>query len=258
MMSAKEIAKISTAGQNKSPPRQTPRMTATATGSVQLKKAVARVALIDLDEATSGVLRDCFKQFGIQTVGFSDDAIHRLQKEKFEGLVLRLDDKAGAVLESARNSPSNRRIVIYGIASDPKQALKYSRFGVNAVVDERVERQAALKVVRATHLLVLHELRRYVRIPVVSEVVLLANKRRIAAHSVEISGGGMSVRVGTKLSIGHTMDICFDLPKKPGITVTGVVCWVREMDGMAGLRFNPEDERHLHVKDWINDYLEIS
>jgi hypothetical protein len=233
-------------------------MTPPATGSVTVKKAVARAALVELDEATSGVLRDCFKQFGIQTVPLAEDAIQRLQKEKFEALVLRLDEHAGKVLESVRNSPSNRRLVIYGIASGPKAALKYSRYGINTVVDEPVERQAALRVVRATHLLVVHELRRYVRIPVITEVALLTDTRRIVGHTQEISGGGMSVRVSGKLAVGNAMEICFDLPKRPGIKIAGTVCWVRELDGMAGLRFNAEDERRLAVKEWIDDYLEIS
>ena len=80
------------------------------------KRAVATVALIGLDEAASAILRDCFKQFGIQTTSVGDDAVQRLKREKFEACVLRLHEPgAEAILEAARTSSSNRRIVVYGI-----------------------------------------------------------------------------------------------------------------------------------------------
>ena len=130
------------------------------------RKAVATVALIGLEEGASAILRDCFKQFGIRTTAVGGDAIQRLKREKFEACVLRLHETgAEAILEAARTSSSNRRIVVYGICSSAQEALRFSRYGVNAILADPVERQGALRVVRATHLLVINELRRYVRIP---------------------------------------------------------------------------------------------
>ncbi len=223
-----------------------------------MKKAIARVALVDLDESTRAVLADCFRQFGIQTAALSGDAPQRLQKEKFEALVLRLDDHAAEILEAVRNSPSNRRVVVYGVASGTRQTLRFSKYGINAVLDEPPERQATLRVVRSTHLLVVHELRRYVRIPIITEVTLHTIAGRTPAHSVEISAGGMSVHANTKLSIGQTVQAAFDLPGKSGIRSSAAVCWLREAESLAGLRFDAEDERRLRVREWIDDYLDIS
>ncbi len=233
-------------------------MVETSAGTATTRKAVARVAVVDLDEATRGVLADCFRQFGIQTVAVSGDAAQRLQKEKFEAMVLRLDEHAAALLDAARTSPSNRRIVIYGMAAGTQQTPRFSKYGINAVLDEPVERQAALRVVRATHLLVVHELRRYVRVPIITEVTLHIETQRVAAHSVEISGGGMSLRTDTKLAIGQTVETAFDLPGKSGIRTGAIVCWIRGADTMAGLRFNSDDPRRLRVREWIDDYLDIS
>lgn len=216
------------------------------------------MALVNVDERSSALLHDCFRQFGIQTVALGADAVQRLQKEKFEALALRLNGDAVEVLETVRNSPSNRRVVLYGIASSSKQALRYSKYGVNSVLDDPVERQSVLRVVRATHLLVVHELRRYVRIPIVIEIALNTETRRIIAHTQEISGGGMSVRANDKLAIGQPVEVVFDLPKRPAVRIASTVCWVRDMDGLAGLRFNSDDQRRLPVKDWIEDYLDIS
>src|SRR5574341_2053076 len=70
-----------------------PRMSSGPTSGVPAtlsKKAVATVALIGLEEGASAILRECFKQFGIQTVAVGEDAAQRLKREKFEACVLRL------------------------------------------------------------------------------------------------------------------------------------------------------------------------
>jgi hypothetical protein len=222
------------------------------------KKAVARTALINLDEPSSVILRDCFRQFGIATVPLGGDAAQRLQREKFEACVVRLTNGcANEVLMAARNSPSNRRIVIYGICASLQEALRYSRYGVNALLDDPVDRQAALKVIRSTHLLVLHELRRYVRVPVSAQVSIDLGGRRIAATTQEISAGGMSLRTSAKLSLNQPLEIRFDLGRDSDIRLKASVCWVREADKLVGIRFDMSDERRLAVKKWIDEYLEI-
>ena len=72
--------------------------------------------------------------------------------------------------------------------------MRYSSYGINAVLDEPLDRQSVLKVVRATHLLVIHELRRYVRIPVASQVEFDVNGRPVVGTTVEVSSGGISIR----------------------------------------------------------------
>src|ERR1700748_3681599 len=129
-------------------------------------RITARAASVNIDNACNAFLHDCFRQFGIHVVSLSGDPIAQLNRQKFEACVIRLyDPDAEKILHAARNSNSNRRIVIYGIARSTQEALRFSKYGINAVLDEPLERQSVLKVVRSTHLLVIHELRRYVRLP---------------------------------------------------------------------------------------------
>ena len=59
---------------------------------------------------------------------------------------------------------------------------------------EPLERSAATKLVRATRPLVLHEFRRYARIPLMTEVSVVAgDTTRFVVSSQEISSGGMSL-----------------------------------------------------------------
>jgi hypothetical protein len=222
----------------------------------QTKKAAARIALVDLKDATKTVLVDCFKQFGIQTVLMPGNAAERLQKEKFEACVVRLGPGAQAVMEAIRTSPSNSRMVIYGLGGSAQEAMRYSKYGINAIFQEPVERSAALKLVRATHLLVLHEFRRYVRIPVMTEVAVhVGESRKITATSLEVSSGGMSIKTVEDVGSGQSVEVSFALLTLPRIWIRGNVSWKKPKHSF-GVRFDATDDRRRKLKEWIDAYLE--
>ena len=222
-------------------------------------KITARIASIHIDPACNSFLNDCFKQFGITVVAAEGDPAALFNRQKFEACVLRLyDPDADRILNAARNSPSNRRLVVYGIARNTQEALRYSSYGINAVLDEPLDRQSVLKVVRATHLLVIHELRRYVRIPVVSQAEIdTGNRAPITVTTVEVSSGGMSVRSATPLPKSDPIRLLLSLPGLEKLSVRAFICWYRETDRVYGLRFDSSDERRLKVRGWIDQYLEI-
>jgi PilZ domain len=219
------------------------------------RKAAARTALVDLQESSRALLSECFRQFGIETVPLSSNAAERLRREKFEACVLNLNSEAEAILESARTSPSNSRCVIYAIGGDAQQAMRYSKYGINAMFHEPLERPAAVKLVRATHMLVLHEFRRYVRIPVMTEVSLLTSAGgRFRTTSIEMSTGGMSLKGAEEVPEGTKVETSFALLTLPRVTVRGVVSWKKGRS--LGVRFDPADEQRLKIKSWIDSYLE--
>jgi hypothetical protein len=148
-------------------------------------------------------------------------------------------------------------MVIYGISMPGQHLRQVSKYGINVMLSYPLERQAVLKLVRATHLLVLHEFRRYVRVPVITEVTIEADHRKHIASSVELSGGGMSMHCDAKLSIGKPVEVSFTLPRTKSISVAGVVSWIDANQGTVGVRFNVNDPRRAAVKSWIEDYLEI-
>ncbi len=221
-------------------------------------KITARIASIHIDPACNTFLNDCFRQFGITVVPAEGDPILLLNRQKFEACVLRLyDPEADRILKAARNSPSNRRLVVYGIARNTQEALRYSSYGINAVLDEPLDRQSVLKVVRATHLLVIHELRRYVRIPVASQAEFDVNGRPVIGTTVEVSSGGISIRCLAPLPKSDAIRLTLTLPGIEKLNVRAFVCWYRESDKVYGMRFDSTDERRLRVRGWIDQYLEI-
>jgi len=222
------------------------------------KKAAARAALVDLKEPARLLLAECFRQFGIETVVMPGNAVDRLQKEKFEACVLKLGPAAQPMMEAARTSLSNSRMIIYGLGGSAQDAMRFSKYGINAVFQEPLERHSALKLVRATQMLVLHELRRYVRIPVITEITVIAagDGRRLTATSVEISSGGMSMRSAEDVASGQSVEISFALLTLPRVWVRGSISWRNAPGKTFGVRFDPTDERRQKVKEWIDAYVE--
>jgi hypothetical protein len=222
-------------------------------------KITARTASVHIDPACNAFLSDCFRQFGISIVPLEGDPVAILNRQKFEACVLRLyDPEADRILRAARGSSSNRRMVIYGIARNTQEAMRYSSYGINAVLDEPLDRQSVLKIVRATHLLVIHELRRYVRIPVVSQAEIdTGNRVNAPATTVEVSSGGLSMRSATPLPKSDPVRLILTLPGLEKMSVRAFVCWYRESEKVYGLRFDSSDERRLKIRAWIDQYLEI-
>jgi hypothetical protein len=219
------------------------------------KKVAARAALVDLKESSRALLTECFRQFGIETVLVSGSAAERLRQEKFEACVLNLAPGAEAFMEAARTSPSNSRLVLYGLGGNAQEAMRYSKFGINAMFQEPLERPAALKLVRATHMLVLHEFRRYARVPIMTEVTVVSpDGHRLSASSIEISSGGMSLKSAEDMPSGTNVEISFSLLTLPRVALRGVVTWRKSKS--FGVRFDAADERRQKIKVWIDAYLE--
>lgn len=222
----------------------------------QTKQAAARIALVDLKDTTRTILADCFKQFGIQPVEMPANSAPRLQKEKFEACVLKLGPGAQAIMEAIRTSPSNSRMVIYGLGGSAQEAMRYSKYGINAIFQEPVERSTALKLVRATQTLVVHEFRRYVRIPVMTEVAIqMGERRRVTATSLEVSSGGMSIKCSEDVVAGEGVEVSFALLTLPRIWIRGNVTWKKPKHSF-GVRFDATDARRRKLKEWIDAYLE--
>ncbi|HXM68835.1 MAG TPA: PilZ domain-containing protein [Candidatus Acidoferrum sp.] len=219
------------------------------------KKATARVALVDLKESSRYLLTECFRQFGIETVLVSTNAAERLRKEKFEACAINLGPGAEKVMEAARTSPSNSRLVLYALGGTVHDTMRYSKYGINAMFQEPLERPAAMKLVRATHMLVLHEFRRYARIPIMTDVTVVSNDgHRLSASSIDVSSGGMSFKTSEDMPSGTNVEISFSLLTLPRVAVRGSVTWRKTKS--FGVRFDPSDDRRQKVKEWIDAYLE--
>jgi hypothetical protein len=212
------------------------------------------VALFPLDQQSKDILSDCFSQFSIDVVAAHDTTI--LHKEKLEGCVVSLTSPmVENIVAEARNSAWQKRMVVYAVgpAADITGLTKY---GINVHLDSPVTRQAAVKAIHSTRLLLLNELRRYVRLPLAAPVAVEYGSRRFAATSAEISGGGMSLEcTGPCPPADAAVRALFAVPGSAQLDIASVVCWSDGKNEQFGLRFDPAAEGRLAVKAWIEDYL---
>ena len=216
-------------------------------------KAVPTVALVQLDESATETLTKAFAQCGVEAVPFAEDFAQRLRMEQFQGCVVRLDDSAFAVLEAVRCSRSNHRMILYGILPSGVDVRRFSKYGINTLINSPIGRGDALSVARSTCSLLLHELRRYVRIPLVIEVSMESSSGKFSGSSREISGGGMSVELTGQASLSDTVRLSFTLPEKPPVTIGVTVCWRK--DSFVGFQFQDSDPGRQAVRGWINSFL---
>lgn len=161
---------------------------------------------------------------------------------------------AESILKAARSAPSNKHMVLYGV-SDHKTAMKFSSFGINAILPSPLEKTTLLRMVRGTYLLALHEFRRYVRVPVAIAVTIKENGTVMEGLSQEVSSGGMSFTC-SGLPSNKPLQATFTLPGTKTITVKATICWRREKDHFYGLRFEFADPNRQVVRNWIEDFLD--
>jgi len=208
--------------------------------------------LLGVDASSAAVLIDCFRQFGIEAGALGADESKSID-DTYHACVVPLTANADAMLRQIRQI--SRRTVVYGLCGSVREALKFSQFGINALFRTPVNKHEALQVVRATHLLVQQELRRYVRVPLLCGVMLETGSDTLEGSSVEISAGGMSLAVKGQLAVSQMALAMFSLPGVGATGVKSVVCWARPEDGTAAIRFDPADPRRDVVRRWIDEYL---
>ena len=100
------------------------------------------------------------------------------------------------------------------------------------------------------------EFRRYVRIPVITEVALVAGQKHFSASSLELSSGGMSLKATEDVTSGLPVEISFALLTLPRIWIRGNVSWTKPGQRLFGVRFDPRDDRKARIKEWVDGYLE--
>lgn len=214
------------------------------------------VALFSLDAQSHETLRDCFSQFGIDIVVADDVSI--LRKEKLEGCVVSLTSPTVEdTVAQARNSPWQKRMVIYAVGP-ASNIIGLTRYGVNVVLDSPVVRPAALKAIHSTRLLLLNELRRYVRLPLAAPTVVDCGTSRYQATSAEISAGGMSLQAkGGCPPENSSVYASFAVPGSGQVSIAGTVCWSNKDAAQFGIRFDPEAQGREKLKAWIENYLDF-
>ncbi len=74
----------------------------------------------------------------------------------------------------------------------------------------------------------------------------------LTAHSVEVGGGGMSLRNAGTLSVSQPVQVSFELPGAEVVIIQAVVWWKK--GDLLGIRFDPTDENRQRVLRWVEEH----
>ena len=204
--------------------------------------AAIRVLIVCADSEAIGLLSDITMQMGIH-LEICDDrkaAARHLCNSKFEGIVvdLHLGDEALDLLKSLPDFTSNKGAVSCAILSEAHQKASAFQAGANFVLDRPLDKDTALRTVRAAYPMMVRERRRYFRCPVQTTTFVSSNSHpEFQATSVNLSEAGMAILSPVELKVGQRLHIRLRMPgKNDFVDLTAEVCWA-DPSGRAGVQF---------------------
>lgn len=213
--------------------------------------------LLSQDDELVSVVRDVGRSMSIKFDICSDlrQATKKVATTKYQGVLVDYanDLSADALIDGVRGSTSNAADVVYAFVTNAYQADAARRLGANFVVPQPFTFESIAPYIRAGYGLMVHELRRYFRAPVVFPVDLVSDDgRRLAARSIDLSSGGLAISAPESLTAGQVFDAFFRIPgSSDAIEVRVIVCWSDETR-RAGLRFDmPSQIAESPIQRWL-------
>src|SRR3984957_611247 len=185
----------------------------------------------------------------------ADTALRRLTRQRYEGIIADCsDDGASDVLRSARSAPCNKQAVAVAIV-EPIIGLKaVFDIGAHFVLYKPVTTERAKSSFRAARALMKSERRRNARVTVQIPVVLrnLGNAPNMKATTVDLSEGGMAVKISNKTRPTGRWQAAFTLPgTEIAMELPAEFAWEGNK-AQAGLRFqqiSPQATQQL--REWL-------
>src|SRR5215468_10759047 len=174
------------------------------------------------DEKIVRVLRRVLSDLEIGFDHFTDPdgAIRKLTRERFEAVIIDCTDHktATAVLKSARSAPVNKRAIAVAIMDGHMGLRSAFDMGAHFVLYKPVSSERAKSSFRAARALMKRERRRNSRIPVEMPVTLFFGDDSSAqqrTNSIDLSEGGMALRLASTPARPGPMRVHFKLPGSP-------------------------------------------
>jgi hypothetical protein len=172
----------------------------------------------------------------------------KLAKSKIDALIVDCDlTGTASFLRSVQNS------VPLVIVSGSSRRDRLEATGAAFVFQKPISVEQAVHTLSAARNMILDGRLRYHRETLDLPVSLsFGSKRRFEAHLMNLSQGGVGVRIHQTLPLASSLRVSFALPgTKRSLKMQGQVAWT-DQKGNAGIRFleiNPNTKRHLQL--WL-------
>jgi CheY-like chemotaxis protein len=193
-------------------------------------------------------------EVGIETCAGADSAVRRLTRTRFEAVVVDCADEnvAAKVLSSVRSAPCNKRAIAVAMIDGQTAVRSAFALGAHFVLYKPVNFERARSSFRAARALMKCERRRNVRVPVELPVSLFAGADEQQITTLDISEGGMAVRVPRYVPKSRGVRIRFTLPGVDyQVECAAEVAW-KNPGSNTGVRFLELSREHRQqLKAWL-------
>jgi CheY-like chemotaxis protein len=216
-----------------------------------------KALLLCSDEKIVRVLRRVLGDLDIavELCANADTALRKLTRERFEAIIVDCaDDGANDVLRSARSAPCNKQAVAVAIV-EPIVGLKaVFDVGAHFVLYKPVSSERAKSSFRAARALMKSERRRWARVAVQIPIVVRSpgSGGNVKVNTIDLSEGGMAVKIGRGKRLSGRWQIAFTLPgTQTPLELPAEFAWEGTGD-QAGLRFQQiSAEVTLQLREWL-------
>lgn len=202
---------------------------------------IGRVLVVSRDLSASRQISEAMQESGLSVENSIDlsAAFDRLNRRKFEAIVVDLSfgPKATYFLQQIHSSASNRTAVTFALTNDQEDTSLALKQGFGFVLERPLTSEMIGHTLKVAYGMIVRERRRYFRYPIGVPAVLQQNNTEIYARTINVSEGGMAIRMSTPYLVRSEAHVEFTLTDpKLLIRADGRVCWNNE-NGDVGLSF---------------------
>jgi CheY-like chemotaxis protein len=216
-----------------------------------------RLLIVEDDAASLELMEEVFTSLDAEVNGINEStkAAELVNRERYDGIFLDLEMPSMNGFDLARwirNSSWNRSTpIIIVTGRDDRQTMKQVfASGATFYLQKPVDRQKLTNLYRTVRGSLFEIRRRFVRVPVLTDVVCTVESRRLNGTTWNLSQGGIQVEVAG-LKPRDPVRVTFRLPSSATmIEATGSVIWTKEK--RQGIRFEhvtPKNEQA--IRDFI-------
>jgi CheY-like chemotaxis protein len=214
-----------------------------------------RLLIVEDDVASLELMEEVFVSLNaeVRAIGESSKAADLVNRERYDGIFLDLEMPNMNGFDLARwirNSSRNRSTPIITVTGrDDRQTMQQVfASGATFYLQKPVDRQKLTNLYRTVRGSLFECRRRFIRVPLQTEVVCTLDSQQLKGMSWNLSQGGIQVEVDG-LKVGHNVRLAFRLPSSgAAIDATGSVIWVGET--RQGIRFG-----HIKGEQAIRDFI---
>jgi CheY-like chemotaxis protein len=194
-----------------------------------------KLLVVEDDPASLELMTEVFTSLkaAVRAVGDSEEAVGIINHERFDGIFLDLEmpslngfDLARLVRKSSSNKSTP--IVIVTGRNERQTMQEVFALGATFFLQKPVDRQKLSILFRTVSGGMLENRRKYIRVPLQTEVICVVGSRTIRGMTWNLSQGGMQVEAGN-LQPKDTVRLSFRLPVSGvSIDAMGTVAWANE------------------------------